>query len=199
MSGVSVTEGNPLDEDLSAIYQGGQNFLARMQAMSDRRAAAEHAVANMNLGHSVQAALADATTKQVSAAKLEADAKAIVDAARATAHDLSGKASEEANSLLTAAKAQVKALKDEAAAIKDAADKHSAETRTAADAALAHASGVKDAASRASAEVLALRAELQAAKNEAEQAKTKADALAAELKAKIAKVTSALNEATKGT
>ena len=81
---ISPTE-DPVNADLAAIYKGGENFLARMQAMSSQKDAADAALAQLKLGNDVVAAQADAQAKQEAAAKLHENAKAVLDNANAQA------------------------------------------------------------------------------------------------------------------
>jgi hypothetical protein len=136
MSGVSAGEGisvsSPQPSELELIYQGGENFLARMKALSDQRAAHEKALRELNLGSDAKAAYdeaqklkGDAQADRESAKNelLEAkkQAAALLDDARAHADDLKNKAlisarsaEEKANQVKADAESYADAKKGEA-------------------------------------------------------------------------------------
>lgn len=105
MSGVSVDTGapSPDQQDLAAIYTGGQNFLARMAAMSDAKAAAEKALADLNVGKLIKSNMDRAAAAAESAEKAEKEAKETLKAAQ-----------KQADTMLAEARQQVQAMQDDA-------------------------------------------------------------------------------------
>jgi IgA-specific serine endopeptidase len=99
---ISPTE-DPVPADLAAIYTGGSNFLARMQAMSSQKEAADAALAQLKLGNDVAAAHADAQKKQETAAKLHAEATSHLEGAKTQAQTTINDARAQAAAILDAA------------------------------------------------------------------------------------------------
>jgi cell division septum initiation protein DivIVA len=123
-AGVSGTPRPP--DDLQVIYQGGENFLARAQALSERHREVENALAALNLGKSAQDAYNEATTAAAQAKKEFADAKAKADAlvknAQKQAEDIVSKANAEAMKaaeIVDRDRAALKRQMDEARAVAD--------------------------------------------------------------------------------
>lgn len=88
------------ESDLSLIYTGGDNFLARMKALSDAQAASDAALAELRLGQTAKAALTAAQDKQAQAefALKNANQKAagIIEAAQASADGIIAAATQQA-------------------------------------------------------------------------------------------------------
>jgi len=198
MSGVSIDPAVTADPDLSLIFKGGSNFLARVQALADAKDAADEALTKLNLGKDVQAAHDEAKALKDAAAKAHADASTTLESAKAQALVITGDAKDDAAALLADAKAKADQAAKDAKAVRDAADAYATEKRNAADVDLKKAIAQSNAADQSVRDAAALHVAAKAAHDEAVQSKAKADALAADLKARIAKVTSALSEATKG-
>src|SRR6266478_10205070 len=100
VGGVSVDVAGPgptpEELDFRAIYQGGENFLARAKALSDLKAQHDIAYANLRIGQDARAALDDAVRKQSSANGALDKANTTLETATQTATELMGKAREEA-------------------------------------------------------------------------------------------------------
>jgi hypothetical protein len=198
MSGVSLDVAPAIDPDLSLIFQGGSNFVARIQALGAAKDAADASLAQLHLAKSAQATLDDAKALQGAAVKTNADATSTLETAKAQALVITGAAKDDAAGIIAAAQARADQIAADATSVKDAADKYAAEKRGAADLALKDAINQQKAASKAAQEALYVRATAQVTQDEAANSKAAADALAADLTARIAKLTSALNEV-KGT
>jgi hypothetical protein len=125
---VSIDNPSPPSETdllMQASIQGGNAFLVRMQSLLDAKARHDEALAELNLGRTAAAALADAQAKQVDGAQKQADAdamfaqaNAVLRKAQADAADTSKAAQAEAAALI----AQAQRDRDEAATVKASAD-----------------------------------------------------------------------------
>src|SRR5258708_39601333 len=106
-SGVSVDVAPALSQeelDFRAIYQGGENFLARAKALSDLKAQHDIAYANLRIGQDARAALDDAQRKQTEAASLRDQATTALEAATTTATDIVATANAQAAAIVAEAK-----------------------------------------------------------------------------------------------
>lgn len=100
-----VSAAPPPESDLNLIYQGGQNFLARMAALSDARDKSERALLALAIGNDAKAAYEDAKAKSAEAMALLEKAKAD----RAYALNLVAEAKEKAGALVADAQAEARA------------------------------------------------------------------------------------------
>jgi ribosomal protein L17 len=102
-TGPEVSQG--VDGDLAAVYQGGENFLARAQMLSNMRAEADKAVKALKEGRDIDWTLDRALEARKEADRLAAKAKETLEAA-VKQHDASVRDSNaEAHSLIQRATA----------------------------------------------------------------------------------------------
>ncbi len=125
---------SPVDSDWRAAFEGGDNFISRSQHLSQLKAQADAALAELKLGTSAKeafdnasAALADAGHKQADATSLFEQANTVLKKAEADAADTVKAAQADAAALL----AQAQKARDDAATLKASAD--AAATSVAAD------------------------------------------------------------------
>lgn len=161
-SGVSVDVGggqpSQAEQDIALAYDGGSNFVGRLQALSDAKSRHDEALAELNLGKAAKAALDDAQRQQAETQAKLAEADTALNAAKQTATDTMAKAQQNAEDLVAKAKTDADALVAEA-------------TRMRADAQRDKNAAAKDRAA-ASAEREALRVEREAGNRLAEEAET---------------------------
>jgi hypothetical protein len=132
MSGVSIEMGpapttSQFDQDMKLAYEGNlTTFMDRLQAISIEkaksdaaRAAAEEALAELQLGQWAQAAYEDAKTKQAAAEALCAQAEGILKLAQSDADALAAKSKADHDALI----AEAQQLLDDAAGVKTARDR----------------------------------------------------------------------------
>jgi cell division septum initiation protein DivIVA len=174
VSSADVSASHSVDEDLRVIYQGGENFLARMRAMSNQTAELRRAIEESGIGSNAKAAFEDAKTKQREAALALAEATRRLAAASAEATRLTNQARQDAAKVTSEAKAR-------AAGTLRSAETAAAETRVTAEslknqATVHHAEAktVLDDAQAAKAKADATSAELQAAMLQTKQAEMSA-------------------------
>jgi hypothetical protein len=158
--GVSIDTGAPAEADLymRAAVEGGSNFMRRLQAFADAKAAHDEALAELNLGKAAKAALDDAQAKQAEAAAKLAEASATLEAAKQSADSTVAAANKTAAETLAKAKADADTIIAEAERLQGEAQ----QAKTSADAAL----------TAANAERAQLRIEREAANRLAEEAET---------------------------
>ena len=174
-----------VDADLKAVYQGGENFLARAQMLSNMRAQSEQALKDLNLGQAAVAAFKQAKADQAEAKKNRAEAQAILTAAQKRVEVILQDAND-------AAMRTMDRGRDEAAAIVNAANQTRAEAEREVTqwkqnaAAQVEAANAQMAAANAAKETAAREMDkAAAAKRDAEAAKQHHDELAAKLQAKL--------------
>src|SRR4029078_4233235 len=83
--GVSIDTGPKIDPDLQVIYQGGANFISRMEALQKAKADAEAALAALNLGRDAKGAHEEAEARMGAAKEVMLGARRTADEARAAA------------------------------------------------------------------------------------------------------------------
>ena len=103
-------------EDLSLIYQGGDNFLARMKALQDQQAAIQGMLDELNLGRPAREAYEDATTKQ-------GVANSVLEEARGRASKMVQDAHDKAAGLILDATNDAAAMRKEATEFRAKAEK----------------------------------------------------------------------------
>lgn len=122
---MGVSNDTDTNADLHAIYQGGDNFLARMKALTDQKSAIEKMLVELNLGRDARVAYDDAAKLQEQARSDLAHAKnesaRILSAANQTAAKTLNEAREQSSVMLTEATAKHKDADD---LRKSAADHH---------------------------------------------------------------------------
>lgn len=183
-----IGAGGSIPDDLVAIYQGGEYFLARMKAFEDSKQNALSALEQLRLGNSIVSAKADAEEKSQEAAKLHANAQAALTDAEASAAKLIEDAKAKAASLLEAAQKEAESLVSSANLIKSDADKHAATVTAAADAKHKEAEDRLKSAAENEEALKAKIAEAESAKAEAEAAKVHHDASKTTYEQKIAQI-----------
>jgi hypothetical protein len=131
MSGVSIDTSGPPEADLymRLAVEGGSNFMKRLQALADAKAAHDEALAELNLGKSAKTALDDAQAKQTKAAAKLAEANATLETAKQSAAETTANAEKTATETLAKAKAdagtitaEADRLRGEAQQVKNSAD-----------------------------------------------------------------------------
>ena len=160
--GVSGGSVGPLEE-LASIYEGGDNFLARMKAFSDQKSAIQQMLAELNFGRPAKAAYDDALAKQDQASK-------VLDDAKAAAAKLVSDAQDKASALVNDATLRAADL-----------DKKSSDAYATADLAKTQALTLKNSAAE-------LAANLDGQKSAALEAKTAADQARSEYEKKLAAI-----------
>lgn len=184
----------PEELDFRAIYQGGENFLARAKALSDLKAQHDIAYANLRIGQDARAALDDAVRKQSSANGALDKANTTLETATQTATELMGKAREEAAAIVAEAKSAASATSAAASQIMLDANGYATDKKATADAAANRAADNE-------AETVKLKEAAQAALDAhqaaivvAGQAKADADAMAKAVRIKIDAMRQAIGE-----
>lgn len=185
------------DPDLNAIYQGGANFLARMQAMATMRDDAEAALAQLKLGNDLKAAAADAKAKQAAAAQALTDARDVLTKARADAAALVSGAQGQVSAIIADANAQSASVGAAAQQTKAVADAYAASTKKNADDVLMAAKAAQAEASTALASAKSSEAKYTVALNEAKTSKAAADKTVADFSGRIERLNSFLAELVK--
>jgi hypothetical protein len=160
MGGVSIEPGAPAEADLymRTAIEGGTSFMRRLEVLSDAKAAHDEALAELGLGRSARAALADANEKQAEAAAKLAEASVTLEAAKQSAASTVAAANKTAAETLAKAKADAGTITAEAERIRGEAQ----QAKASADAAVTAANG----------ERAQLRIEREAASRMAEEAET---------------------------
>src|SRR6266478_7998804 len=184
----------PEELDFRAIYQGGENFLARAKALSDLKAQNELAYANLRIGQDARAALDAAVLKQSSANGAIEKANATLEEATRTATELVGKAKEEAAAIVVEAKSTASATSASASKIMLDANEYVATKKATADAAAKRAAANEAATEKLKEAAQAALAAHQAALAVAGQAKADADALTGALMGKISDMRKAIGD-----
>ncbi len=175
---------SPISADLEAIYTGGENFMARMQALSDATAANEKALKDFNLGNDINAKIEEAKTKQDAAKKATAAAAKKVADAEAQAAKIVADAKAQADDIAIAAQTYAEKVKADAAKIKADAAKTKADAK-------AEAAAITDEATKLQKAAVTSLRDADLAQAQANAAKKNADEKAAEFDAKIKKLTDA--------
>jgi len=149
--GVSVDPSPPsqLDVDMAAIYEGGDNFLARAKFLSEQRAQYQVALANLRVGENARATLDEAKRQSDAAAADRQEAGAALEQARIDAAGIVQRANEQAGAIIGSAQATAGASITEASQVKADADTYARNKKADADAALKRASDSEAAAARA--------------------------------------------------
>ena len=191
----TVGKGPPPD-DLSLIYQGGENFMARMAALDAKRREHEVAFLNLKIGSDAKAALKgaqecleEAERNRTATAKILADAQ---EKARKELED----ASKEAQRVAAAAMDLRKKADEECAALRRNAEEYVAKTKTNADEVLKAARSKLATAQRAQAEANAAMTEAVSIRSAAETANRDADAKVKAFQNKVNKLNAALRAVT---
>jgi F0F1-type ATP synthase membrane subunit b/b' len=158
--GVSIDTGGPAEADLymRAAVEGGSNFMKRLEAFADAKAAHDEALAELNLGRAAKAALDDSQAKQAEAAAKLAEANATLEAAKQSAASTVADANKTAAETLAKAKADAGSIIAAAERLRGEAQ----QAKSSADAAL----------TAANSERAQLRVEREAASRMAEEAET---------------------------
>lgn len=186
-SGISPG-GNQIPEEIQAIYQGGENFLARMKAMLDMRTSLEKARSDLNLGQEIVA-----LRQQVSD-----DAKKSADD-RAAAQDILNGAKEQAKSIVDQANAEAARIRQEMDAkilasgsaannMKQEADRYVAKVKAEIDDAAKLAAKLKNEVSAKHAELSAAIEAAKAREADAENAKASHDEAKSLYEQKVAQI-----------
>lgn len=181
--GVSATA--PEESDLQLIYTGGDNFLARMKAMSDGRARAEKAYRELQMGTDAKAALADAKRQNDEAVATKQQADALLAKAKDEAARIVAEANSNTASALRDAKAKAAEIVVAAEKKKVAADTYVTQKRAEAKQMLDDAKAVNDAADASRAEINAAFGKAQSAEAGAKAAQLAAETKATELANKL--------------
>src|SRR6516225_2779747 len=107
MGGVSIDTSGPTEADLymRMAVEAGSNFMDRLRALAEAKAAHDESLAQLNLGKRAKAALDDAQVKQAEAAAKLADANATLEAAKKSAAETAVNAEMAATETRTNAKA----------------------------------------------------------------------------------------------
>jgi hypothetical protein len=196
-SGVSVDVApgpSQEEQDFRAIYQGGENFLARAKALSDLKGQHELAYANLRVGQEARAALDAAQLKQSAANEALAKANATLESATQTATDIVAKAREEAATIVAEARTAASAISASASQTMLNANDYSSQKKSAADAALKRAADHEAETARLKADGQAALAAHQARQADADQAGRAAAALATAVMGKISDIRKTLGE-----
>lgn len=136
MTGVSVDTTAPptqVDLDFRAIYEGGENFLARAQALANLRTQHDISYANLRVGQDARKALDDAQQNRDKAQAALDEAKATLASANQQAADMLQKARDQAAEIVKNAQDEAAALAESARSTKADADDYAAKKRRAAD------------------------------------------------------------------
>jgi hypothetical protein len=137
MSGVSAGEGisvsSPQMSDLELIYQGGENFLARMKVLSDQYAAYQKALRELNLGSDAKAAYNDAQRLKGEAQFDRESAKNELLDAKKQAAALLGDATAQADDLKNKALISARSTEEKANQVKADAESYAAAKKGEAD------------------------------------------------------------------
>jgi hypothetical protein len=191
-TGPEVSQG--VDGDLAAVYQGGENFLARAQMLSNMRAEADKAVKALKEGRDIDWTLDRALEARKEADRLAAKAKETLEAA-VKQHDASVRDSNaEAHSLIQRATA-------DAAVIAAGAEQAKADAARYVDQQRAKAEEIIRGAEARMAEAIVLQSQttrdmgrVKEVEDAARATIDKYEALSAKLQARLAKLNSAMRE-----
>jgi hypothetical protein len=197
-SGVSVDVAGPgptpEELDFRAIYQGGENFLARAKALSDLKAQHDAAYVNLRIGQDARAALDDGLRKQTEAASLHDQAATALEAATTTATDIVAKANDQAATILAEAKSAASAASASASQIMLDADNYATTKKATADAAAKRAAANEAETAKLKDAAQAALAAHQAARATADKSKADAEALVEAVRKKIDGMRQAIGE-----
>jgi hypothetical protein len=190
MTGVSVDTGpaapTPTDLDFRAIFEGGDNFMARAKMLSELRAQHDVAFATLKVGQDARKALDEAQkSKQDAGARLDQANRELAQA-QATGAELVQKAKDQAADILKNAQDGARQIMEQAQRTKDDADWYAGDKRSAADTALRNARESEAATTAANQAAVAALKEHQDAKAAFQDAKAKADAFKQEIDDKVA-------------
>jgi len=200
MSGVSI-DTNPapaVSADLQAAYEGGGNFMARLQQLSDAKAAADASLAELKLATTAQAALADAQAKQTEVSTKLADATKALDDARHTAASIVARASNEADAIVTQAQTNANSIAASTLQMRSDADAYVSKSKTEADAAMKNAADAIAAAQARESQAQDVLAAHQVALTEANAARVAADEACVAYEQKLADFQTAIDKARNG-
>lgn len=182
MTGVSVDMGpSPEQAELQAIYTGGANFMARMAALSDAKAAAEKALADLNLGRMTKAKMEKLEADGEAAHKKHEEAKEVLKKASDEASGLLADAQARAARLVAEAEASAKAQAEAAKKYAEEVDAYYKATKADADKLKAEASAIHNDATN-------MKASVEAEKDTHKKAMAVAKDRKAVLEAKIKKL-----------
>jgi vacuolar-type H+-ATPase subunit H len=195
MSGVSADVKEPADDDLAAIYTGGENFMARMQAIAKLRDDQRAAYINLKVGIDAKTALDTAKAHQSDAEADRRKAAEELSAARAAARGIVDKARQEASRMLGEASRRSSEAQDRARTVIEGADRHLEDARNKAADVLAEAKAVSDGIQAKWHEAHSAHQEHLKVKDEHEQAKMEHLSSAEVYRRKAAVLTKALAEA----
>ena len=191
----SIGKGGPPD-DLSLIYQGGENFMARMAAFNEKRRQYDEAFLRLKIGNDAEAALQGAKQRLAEAEQKRAAAAQTLSDTEAKCKQAIEDASKQAQKIIADAMAASKQSEQQATRWKTDATSYAAKTEADANATL------KDAQARLrSAEAMQrdVDAALAAARNTAAAqvaATAKVEAKAKELQDKLDKLNAAIRAVT---
>lgn len=195
ISGVSAAP-SEIDPDLMVIYKGGDNFIARMAALTKAKSDAEDALAALQLGQDTKAAYSEANSKSADAHQALADAQAqaaqIVAEAQAQAKSIADEATRSRDDLM--AKAQ--STSDTADAKVKQANDTLVQAQNDAARIVGEAQSRQDAANQLMDQAAAKGHDADQRKADSEAEIAKAKALQDQLSAKLAALRSAIAQVT---
>jgi hypothetical protein len=182
-------------DDLTTIYQGGENFLKRMKVLTAQRDAHEEAYAKLKLGTDAQAALTQANARMQEASALRDEAGALRDKAAKDGAAIVEKANWEAAQIKAAAFNEGKAETQRSGELRLEAENYAKKTKATADEVLKAAKATAAQATARLQDADAAAIKHRDAEGVANAANAQAQAMQELLAKKIAKVTEALREA----
>lgn len=185
--GVSAGMSDEADADLKAIYTGGENYLARMQAMSSRREQLQQSLSDLQLGIEAKTALDQAKAKNDEAQKQLEKAQAALTSAEAEAQRIADDARRQADRKVAEAFHHAEAVRKEADALREAVRTETAQSSQQAAALL------QDAHDR-NAEANAVRNEARETVTAANDAQQRAHAVRTDYEQRLKHVVQAVNE-----
>lgn len=190
--GMGISAGESPETDLALIYQGGENFLARMKALSDATARNDQALRALAIGNNVKAAFDTAAKKNEEAERLRRDAADALDTAKNKAAERIAAAERDAETIIAAAKTDAERIAAVAATNLRQAEATAAE----AELLRVQTQTIKNDVSAQLARANAAEAAAAVAVAAAKKVEAEAKATKEQLERKIASVQQALGKAT---
>ena len=194
MSIVGSIVAEDIPSDLEVIYQGGDNFLARMKTMSELHSAVKKAYEDLQLGNdAVAAKKAAEDAYAVAADKLAAADKALKDALVAAEAKVA-EARETGAQIVADGRATADAMKSEADQLRSAAIEYAAATKRHADDTLADVLAKQADLNRLASQAEALRQQAEDAKSKSEQATAQAEAQRAVYRQRVSQLQAIISQ-----
>lgn len=190
---VGTIGAKPQEDDLALIYRGGDNFLARMKALSAAKDAHDRSFLELKIGADARSAFTEATAKRDEAEKLRAQAAETLRAAQEHRDQILSSAQKTADSVKAQAADEARDAAASATAMRADADKYAVSKKTAADRAVSAAEAMMAQAKEKALAAEQLAADHEKARQAADAAKTTAENTHAVLSDKINRLHTAID------